>query len=73
MFSFVLRKILIDEVVDAVLFFNLLMSIVGYYVDPTVREEELRYTRDVLAYRPGRGRLPDWIRLHIEACDTPAE
>jgi hypothetical protein len=62
MFWRVWRRLFIDEVVDEVLFFNLLMNIVGYYFDPTTREEELRYCRQVLLFRPhaaaGSGRPP---------------
>ena len=64
------RKFLINEVVDMVLLFNMIMSLVGYYFDPTTRDEDLQYCRHVLLYRPGRSPLPDWIRSPIESRTT---
>ena len=61
------RKFLIDEVVDLVLLFNLFMSLVGYYFDPTAREDELQYCRHVLLYRPGRSPVPPWVERYVKS------
>ena len=56
-----IRKLFVDEVVDLILMFNLFMTLVGYYLDPTTPEDEIRFCRKVLLHRPGRDPRPAWL------------
>jgi len=60
-------KSVADHTLDLLLWFNFVCCLAGYYFDPTTRDEDLTYCRQVLLYRPGRAYLPLWIRDHGEA------